>query len=57
MNDTRCQWSVGDECFVRIYDRVVKCIIRNVDIPTRRLKLIYPDGVEAWAYMEHVWRE
>jgi hypothetical protein len=56
MPENVCQWSPGNECFVRIYGNLIKAIVKNVDLHTLRLKVIYSDGVEVWVYMERCYK-
>lgn len=54
---SQCQWKQGDECFVRIEGEPYPATVMNVDIPTRRLECLLPDGTSRWFYMEQVWKE
>ena len=56
---SRCQWKAGDACFFRLYGTgdPIPAYVLNVDIPTRRLELMYADGAQTWQYMEWCWKE
>jgi hypothetical protein len=54
----RCQWRAGDACFFRMYGagEPIPAYVWAVDIPTRRLELMYGDGDFVWVYFEWAWK-
>lgn len=50
-----CQWQRGDTCTANLDGTrasAVPAYVLNVDVPTRRLKVMHGDGHSCWVYME-----